>query len=135
MEEARLTVQANELKLARKEHSMDQQLTSLKEELSKKISENTRRISILSSMNGENYSLYQRLGEAQAMTRPDESEKRQIKDREERHRMRSHVEEQQNEIQLLKVSSSFINFISLIDKILPKIVCRLGSGFSGLRVD
>lgn len=103
VEEARLTVQANELKLARKEHAMDQQLIALKEQLSNKVKNNTIRVSHMSNMKGEDYKLQQMLDDAQSQTRPDDTEERREKDREERQRMRNDVAQQQNEIQLLKV--------------------------------
>jgi len=82
---------------------MDQQLTALKEQLSKKVKDNTIRIAKMSQMKGENYKLQQMLDDAQSLTRPDDTEDRREKDREERQRMRNDVAQQQNEIQLLKV--------------------------------
>ena len=98
-----MAVQTNELKLARLEHAADQRLIQLKEQLSQRVQEHTVRVTKLSNVKGENYHLQQMLDDAQLLTQPDETEERKRKDREERQKMRNHVAQQINEIQVLKV--------------------------------
>ena len=64
------------------------------------------RVAQMSTMKGENYLLQHSLDDAQFHTRPDDTEERRQKDREERQRMRNAVAQQQDQIQVLKVNTT-----------------------------
>ena len=101
--EARESVRQNEMKLAREEHQMEQEVQLLKADLAELVNKNTHKLNQLSSMKGESDHIQQLLDQYQNDTSPDDIQEKRKKDKDERQKLRNLVANQSNEIQLLKV--------------------------------
>jgi len=102
VEEARDAARQNEIKLAREEHKMEQQVQALKADLSKLINDNTHRLNKLAEMKSESDQIQQILDDYSNNTNPDDLQEKRLHDQEERQKLRNVVAHQSNEIQLLK---------------------------------
>jgi len=100
--EARESVRQNEMKLAREEHQMEQEVQLLKADLAELVNKNTHKLNQLSSMKGESDHIQQLLDQYQNDTSPDDIQEKRKKDKDERQKLRNLVANQSNEIQLLK---------------------------------
>ncbi|CAG5111754.1 Oidioi.mRNA.OKI2018_I69.chr2.g6028.t1.cds [Oikopleura dioica] len=102
VEEGQRVNQQNEINLAREELEMDKKILALREELAVHVKENTDRIAQITMMKGEDYKLKFDLDIATSDTRPQHLDEQRIRDEAYRRETREIIQEQENEINLLK---------------------------------